>query len=82
MISLVKPLSKEWEDCRLNLQKYSDRVQRLAQATEANIRESRDQEKASVKEGKHDFGELRILVNGLTSEKKKSCDRLDQGRRK
>ncbi|KAI9658923.1 MAG: hypothetical protein M1821_001883 [Bathelium mastoideum] len=49
LTNIVKPLYAEWQKCRDGLQRDRDRIQILAQATEADIRRQRDQERVEQK---------------------------------
>ena len=46
LVNIVKPLFAEWQRCRENLQRDRDRVQMLAQATEADMRRQREEEQS------------------------------------
>lgn len=52
LVSIVKPLWAEWEDCRRILQDDSERVKMLAQATEADMRERKDLEQTNRRQDK------------------------------
>ena len=50
LVNIAKPLSAEWQRCREGLLRDRDRVQMLAQATEANLRQQRDVEQTEQKQ--------------------------------
>ncbi|KAF2878452.1 hypothetical protein BDV95DRAFT_22417 [Massariosphaeria phaeospora] len=52
LTGIVKPLDAEWQRCRQLLQEDARRVQMLAQATEADIRRKKEEEKATTQQTK------------------------------
>jgi len=52
LVGIVKPLDAEWKRCRQDLQDDSNRVQELAQATEADLRRQKDLANAAHRESK------------------------------